>query len=657
VEISKLRFFLSLIVDEKVDDDKPNRGLKPLPNLEFKFVCANSLIGLPESENADSQVGMFTDTFFDEFSQAVNDYFNASNPDEKHTVRKRIEALIDGKTDEKFENIQSLNAQITSDPRKLKEREKHTAELTQLMELWSSYKNLFKNEPVGFFDIQYFFPECKDGFDVVIANPPYGIKMDTKLRDEYGLGNKDSYGLFMVLAPKRLLKPDGVMSYIVSDTWLTIKTHFKLREQMMEKQMLNVIRLHQDCFMATVNSCIFHLKNSPNENGNFIAADLTNFSTKTELNELNEKLFNLTDYIGTATPKYAVYEYKQDLIKTNSNLPVFVASPKLFALMNDTTCKTTEKDGVKVRQIKMNGKTVELLRFGDVAQAYQGIKTGQNNYYLYQNPEARGNYKDINQFKEFLLSDEELERISSNETLRLEVINRGLHKSKTEPNFDADLWFDGKFILPLDKGGESDSGIGWLPNYFVPTNYFIDWSIESVNRMKNLTIGERDDTDNNRICSRFQNVELSFKLGLTFSPTGIYAPTFRMGVSAIFESKGSTIFLINNDYKIKALLGLLNSKTSKYFMKNIISHSVEYGEEAITEILMILGDMSELENSVGKIFENQKENPRYDYMSNEQKEIDKLVYEMYGLNDDDIKEVETWYARRYPKLARFAEVE
>ena len=44
------------------------------------------------------------------------------------------------------------------------------------------------------------------------------------------------------------------------------------------------------------------------------------------------------------------------------------------------------------------------------------------------------------------------------------------------------------------------------------------------------------------------------------------------------------------------------------------------------------------------------------YMSNEQKEIDKLVYEMYGSNKDDIREVETWYARRYPKLARFADV-
>ncbi|MGB4270293.1 MAG: Eco57I restriction-modification methylase domain-containing protein, partial [Spirochaetota bacterium] len=51
-EISKLRFFLSLIVDESIDDNKPNRGIIPLPNLEFKFVTANTLIGLPKFDSS-----------------------------------------------------------------------------------------------------------------------------------------------------------------------------------------------------------------------------------------------------------------------------------------------------------------------------------------------------------------------------------------------------------------------------------------------------------------------------------------------------------------------------------------------------------------------------------------------------------------------------
>jgi len=42
-------------------------------------------------------------------------------------------------------------------------------------------------------------------------------------------------------------------------------------------------------------------------------------------------------------------------------------------------------------------------------------------------------------------------------------------------------------------------------------------------------------------------------------------------------------------------------------------------------------------------------------MTNEQLEIDKLVYEMYNLNQEDIDEVEHWYFRRYPKLARIIE--
>jgi adenine-specific DNA-methyltransferase len=46
VQIAKLRFFISLVVDQRVDDSRPNRGIRPLPNLETKFVAANTLIGI-----------------------------------------------------------------------------------------------------------------------------------------------------------------------------------------------------------------------------------------------------------------------------------------------------------------------------------------------------------------------------------------------------------------------------------------------------------------------------------------------------------------------------------------------------------------------------------------------------------------------------------
>ncbi len=53
VQIAKLRCFISLIVDDKVDETKPNRGIRPLPNLETKFVAAHSLIGIDRPPQED----------------------------------------------------------------------------------------------------------------------------------------------------------------------------------------------------------------------------------------------------------------------------------------------------------------------------------------------------------------------------------------------------------------------------------------------------------------------------------------------------------------------------------------------------------------------------------------------------------------------------
>ena len=55
VQITKLRFFISLVVEQKVDDSKPNRGIQPLPNLETKFVAANTLIGIQRPESKEKE--------------------------------------------------------------------------------------------------------------------------------------------------------------------------------------------------------------------------------------------------------------------------------------------------------------------------------------------------------------------------------------------------------------------------------------------------------------------------------------------------------------------------------------------------------------------------------------------------------------------------
>jgi len=65
-----------------------------------------------------------------------------------------------------------------------------------------------------------------------------------------------------------------------------------------------------------------------------------------------------------------------------------VASPKLFALMNDSS-KDLKKElkeiggkHVQVRKIPMHGKEIEVVKLGDIAEINQGISTGQNEFYI-----------------------------------------------------------------------------------------------------------------------------------------------------------------------------------------------------------------------------------------------------------------------------------
>ncbi len=125
-------------------------------------------------------------------------------------------------------------------------------------------------------------------------------------------------------------------------------------------------------------------------------------------------------------------------------------------------------------------------------------------------------------------------------------------------------------------------------------------------------------------------------------------------MKSAFDVGGSSIFLIIND---RQLLGNFVCKITKYIAKTWIDHTVNFQVDENKELPILISYTKKLQDLVEKIIENQKQNPRYDYMSNEQKEIDKLVYETYGLNKDDIREVEVWYARRYPKLARFCDID
>ena len=667
IEIAKLRLWLALIVDY----DKALA--EPLPNLDFQFRVGNSLqekiddidifnestLGQMDWVNGNSVF----ETMKTQMITIKDLFYLTSDESQRHALKNQFDDL----------EHQLIQAVVTKYRSQLKEQTRNQNIGNSGNQILTTVKRIegleqkIKDGTYKLFKPDFHFSEVFDrkdeqgkrvgGFDIVIGNPPYGVRVDNDIKNWHGLGSKDSYGVFISTALKRFLKKGGVLTFIVSDTWLTIKTHKLLRDQVLEKKLHKVIRVHQDCFQATVNACIISITNSKAEDNKLIVADLTNISTRDEIETLRPILYQLENHIGQSTPVYAVYNYEQRLININSNNPIFVGSPKLFALMQDVNVKTIEKEIggkiIKVRQINLNGKEAELIRFGDIADVKQGLATGDNWAYLYQNPEARGSYRNINEFMDFLLTEEDLLEIATDETRRMKVIELGIHKSESEKKFDKDRWFDGRYIVPYDKGGESDTETGWLPNYYVPTNYFIDWSTWAINRMRTLTIGKRDGTSRHEIAAVFRNVGYYFTEGLTLSYTGQYAPNLRFNSIGVFDVGGSSIFSNSNNYQI---LGNFACKITKFLGKNYIDHTVNFQVDENKELPLLCIESNKIVILVKQIVEKQRKEPRYDYLSNEQKEINKLVYEMYGLNQEDIKEVETWYARRYPRLAHLCDI-
>jgi hypothetical protein len=101
------------------------------------------------------------------------------------------------------------------------------------------------------------------------------------------------------------------------------------------------------------------------------------------------------------------------------------------------------------------------------------------------------------------------------------------------------------------------------------------------------------------------------------------------------------------------LLGILCSLLSRYLNKQFINHTVHAMQGDVSEIP--IPDLDEatteaLEGPVSEVVKKQKGDPRYRYHLHEQKEIDRVVYELYRLNEEDVREVELWYCRRYPRL-------
>ena len=222
VELSRLRCWLSLVVDEEANN------IKALPNLDFKFVCADSLVDVPENE----YVRIQSQKSLEAFGRATSQYFN---PDfkKKKELQKEIKKCLTEITQWHKVAIEQIikkigqEAQSATEAAK-KKRQADLANYSQQYDTWNSYKNIFENKKVGFFNVEYFFPAAKEGFDIVIGNPPYVSMQRIKPEDKISLqkvnydtfeNTGDIYALFYERGCN-LLEKGGILSYITSRQWM-----------------------------------------------------------------------------------------------------------------------------------------------------------------------------------------------------------------------------------------------------------------------------------------------------------------------------------------------------------------------------------------------------------------------------------------------------
>lgn len=269
IQISKLRFFISLVVDQRTNNDPAdNFGIRPLPNLEAKFVAANTLIGLAKKDAT-----LFDTDAIKEKEQALklakHKIFSAKTIRTKRKYRQLVNDLR-----QELANMMEKTGAVGSE------------EARQLAS-WDMFdQNVFS----PFFDPQWMF-DVKDGFDIVIANPPYGYIFKDKpylpqITKKYSVAEYkvDAYSVFTECG-YNLISSKGILCFIMPYTFISGVYFSKFRSYLQNVGLNNLVILGRKVFEAAeVDTTIITIERG-HKNNKVTIADLR-----------DRKVLNLTSF-------------------------------------------------------------------------------------------------------------------------------------------------------------------------------------------------------------------------------------------------------------------------------------------------------------------------------------------------------------------------
>lgn len=256
-QIARLRFFISLAIEQEPDRSANNLGIRPLPNLETRFVSAQTLLGLKRQKRmlASPRVHEIEE----ELSRNREVHFHAQSRSQKLACINR---------DEQLRTALAGALSATGMP----------AGVARQVSEWDPYN---QNHTSDWFDAEYMFG-VKQGFDIVIGNPPY-VRADfpdprhVRARERIMESGQyvtlwEKWDLYVAFIERAfdLLSHQGVLTFIVSDAYSHAKYAQKSREWFLKSA--SILRLdfvnQLRVFDAAVRNLVFVYQKSLDQSSN-----------------------------------------------------------------------------------------------------------------------------------------------------------------------------------------------------------------------------------------------------------------------------------------------------------------------------------------------------------------------------------------------------
>ncbi len=327
VQIAKLRFFISLIIDQKTQPTKENLGIQSLPNLETKFVAANTLIDLEKPDVQGTLRNPEIVKLENELKDLRHQYFNARTRNEKLKYQRKDKKLR--------QEIAGLLVNDGWDNR-----------VAQQIVDFNPYD---QNKFAPFFDSEWMFG-VKDGFDIIIGNPPYVEHKKLKdisqqLRKYYSTysGTADLYVYFYENGIKNL-RPHGILLFITSNKFIKTRYGENLRKYFIGYRINEIIDFTDvHVFEALVASCIVSI-------------------TKTYSQDNKIKI-----------------AYANDALGKFSNIREFISNNQFYLQQNNLSEKTwqLEKQNKLAIKEKIEKGSIRIKETGTI-YIFRGVTTGYN---------------------------------------------------------------------------------------------------------------------------------------------------------------------------------------------------------------------------------------------------------------------------------------